>query len=541
MNIRNIIKVGSLSMTLMLGSCDNFFNGNPGDMLLEEDSYSNLNEVYSNFLGLTTTLQKASEQYVIMSELRGDLMEPTANAPTEFWDAWRYQATNGNTTVDPTPFYNIVVQSNDFLRHVVQFNKDYPNVMQENVYKGLISSTIANRAWAYLCIGKFYGEALYYDLSLSSDIDLSKQKMLPFDQLVDELIYFVLNGVDGVNGFSDLNWTEILNNSDYSWNRMSINSDALLSELYLWKGNYVDALKQLSKALCGQGMVGMSPGDNKWRLSASPYSKGNWVKIFSGAFTTTVDESVSVVPFDFSKDQTNNLQYWFSNLGSNVYYFKPTDSIISKYENTIRADKGKGDIYRGKNVSYLEVGNQMVINRYSIGKSTYSHDAPIFIYRASELFLMMAEALNGVGDVGAADSVLNVGFATSWDGSKMLPPFNTPLFTANSNILKDCLGVRGRAGVKPNYLRDFVAVDASFERKQAVMDSLIAEETGLELAFEGKRWFTLVRMARNHNRPAMLADEVVKKFPVGERSFYRTLLMDPQNWFIKYDQMHVIE
>lgn len=541
MNIKNIIKMGSLSLALLFGGCENFFEVKPGDMLLEKDSYSNLNEVYSSFLGLNTTLQKAAEKYVIMAELLGDNMEPTENAPTEFWDAWRFQATNGNEIVDPTIFYNIIVESNDFLRHIVKFNEEYPEIIPEDAYKGMISSAMANRAWAYMTVGKFFGEALYYDYALSSDIDLSKQKMLKFDELVDELIYFLNTGVAGVNGFYEINWTTILNNSDYSWNRMSISSDAVISELYLWDGNYVEAAKHLALTLNGLGIIKKNAGpSNKFSLNET-YAKGKWSTLFSGSFSSITDEAFTAVPYDFSKGQTNNLQYWFSNIGENVYYFRPTDSLISKYENTIRIDEGKGDIYRGKNVTYVESGKDMVINRYSLGKSSYSHDATIYIYRTSELFLMLAESLNALGDLAAADSLLNVGLATSWDGSKLLPPFNTPIFTANTYCLRNCLGVRGRAGVAPNYLRDFVAEDAPLEQKQAVLDSLIAEESALEQAFEGKRWFTLMRMARNHNRPAMLANEIVKKFPEGERESYRTFLMNPENWFIKYNQLHVIE
>ena len=541
MNIKNIIKVGSLSLALLVGGCENFFEVKPGDMLLEKDSYSNLNEVYSNFLGLNTTLQKAAEQYVIMAELLGDNMEPTENAPTEFWEAWRFQGTNGNEAIDPTIFYTIIVQSNDFLRHVVKFNNDYPEVIEETVYKGMVSSAMANRAWAYMTIGKFFGEALYYDLALSSDIDLSKQKMLKFDELVDELIYFLKTGVDGVDGFNAIDWTKILNNSDYSWNRMSINTDALISELYLWDQNYVDAAKHLTYTLNGLGMIGKNAGpSNKFSLNET-FAKGKWSNLFSGAFTETTDESFTAVPYDFSKNQTNNLQYWFSSAGENVYYFRPTDSLVSKYENTTRFDGGKGDIYRGRNVTYGESGKQKEILRYSLGKNSYSHDATIYIYRAAELHLMLTEALSALGDLAAADSLLNVGLATSWDGSKLLPPFNTPMFTANDNCLRNCLGIRGRAGVAPNYLRDFVSDDAPLERKQAVLDSLIAEESALEQAFEGKRWFTLMRMARNNNRPEMLANEIAKKFPEGERENYRTFLMNPANWFIKYDQQHVIE
>ena len=80
-----------------------------------------------------------------------------------------------------------------------------------------------------------------------------------------------------------------------------------------------------------------------------------------------------------------------------------------------------------------------------------------------------------------------------------------------------------------------VAEDASQARKVVVLDSLIAEEVGMECAYEGKRWFTLVRMARNLNEPDFLARQACLKFDQGERERYRQLLVDPQNWFIRYD------
>ena len=74
-----------------------------------------------------------------------------------------------------------------------------------------------------------------------------------------------------------------------------------------------------------------------------------------------------------------------------------------------------------------------------------------------------------------------------------------------------------------------------------MLDSLIAEEVALESAFEGKRWFTLLRMAKNSGQAAKLADQVCKKFPEGEREKYRQLLMNPENWFIKYNHLTVEE
>ena len=540
MKINNIIKTGALAVTLFIGGCGNFLDVDPDDTLLEENSFSNLNEVYSNFLGISTKLGDAAEQALLISELRADLMEPTTNAGENYWEIWRYQAGASNDVVNPVAFYNVILQVNDFLRHVTEFNRESPEAIEETYYKGMISSALASYCWAYLNIGKIYGEAVYHDMALSSDIDLSQAEVLKFDELIDRLIGLMQNGVEGIDAFHALDWTKILNNTDYSWNRMGINPDALISELYMWDGNYVEAARHLTLTLAGLGVINNSGSDTRWLLG-DLFEGSEWSSIWGGEFTGTAisKEAVSAVPYDFDRNQTNQLQYWFSNLSPNVYYFKPSDLLIEKYDKGKRKNKEEGD-YR-KDASIHEENGEMTIYRYTKGHEAYEHDAYIYIYRASDLWLMLAETLNQLGDIAAADSVLNVGLNSSWDGSELLAPFDVPSFTQNSSVLRSCLGVRGRAGMVPNYLRDYVAPDATLERKQWVLDSLIAEEVALESAFEGKRWFTLLRMAKNSGQSAKLADQVCKKFPEGEREKYRQLLMNPENWFIKYNHLTVEE
>lgn len=540
MKINKLIGTSVLAMTLFIGGCGNFLDVDPDDTLLEENSYSSLNEVYSNFLGISTKLGEAAEQAILISELRADLMEPTTNAGEKYWEIWRYQAGTSNEAVNPVAFYNVVLQVNDFLRHLTEFNRKNPEAIEETYYKGMISSAVADYCWAYLNIGKIYGEAVYHDLALSSEIDLSQTKVLAFDELIDHLIDVMQNGVEGIDAFHALDWTKILNNTDYSWNRMGINPDALVSELYMWDGNYVAAARHLTHTLSGLGVINNNGSDTRWLLG-DLFQNSKWGTIWGEAFTGTAisKEAVSAVPYDFDRNQTNHLQYWFSNLSPNVYYFKPAESLIEKYDTGKRKDKGEGD-YR-KAASINEEGGENTIYRYTKGHKAYEHDAYIYIYRAADLWLMLAETLNQLGDIAAADSVLNVGLNSSWNGSELLAPFDVPSFTQNSSVLKSCLGVRGRAGMAPNYVRDYVTPDATLERKQWVLDSLIAEEVALESAFEGKRWFTLLRMSRNSGQPAKIADQVCMKFPEGEREKYRQLLMNPENWFIKYNHLTVEE
>lgn len=541
MNMKNIIKAGALSFLLTTMGCGNFLDVNPDDMLLEEDNFSTVNEVYSNFLGLTTVLGPAAEQALIMAELKGDLLEPTANAPEKYWEIWRFEAGKNNDVVNPAPFYNVVIQVNDFLRHLIDFNDRKPGAITESYYKGMISAALADYCWAYLNIGKFYGEAAYYDLALSSEIDLSKAEMVKLDDLVNRLTALMHTGIRGVDGFQPLDWMKILNNTDASWNRMGINPDAVMSELYMWGGDYVNAAKHIAKTLAGQGIINNNGASTRWLLQAD-FAGLNWMVMWSGVFggSGTINEGISVIPYDNTKNQTNNLQYWFSSEAPNVYYFKPAESLVQKYEDAPLKHKGTGDLRTSATIDATDDAKKAVY-KYSLGKKPYEHDAPIYIYRAAELWLMLTEALNQMGDVAAADSLLNIGLVNSWDGSKLLPPFDSPTFTQNSSVLRACMGVRGRAGMAPNYLRNFVAEEASLDRKQFVLDSLIVEETGFEQAFEGKKWFTLLRMARNSNHPGILADMVCTKFPEGEREKYRQFLRNPENWFIKYNHLTVEE
>jgi hypothetical protein len=59
------------------------------------------------------------------------------------------------------------------------------------------------------------------------------------------------------------------------------------------------------------------------------------------------------------------------------------------------------------------------------------------------------------------------------------------------------------------------------------------DERAMELAFEGHRWFDLVRIARHRNDPAYLAEKVAAKFSDEEKRIaVQNHLMDMNNWYL---------
>jgi len=54
-----------------------------------------------------------------------------------------------------------------------------------------------------------------------------------------------------------------------------------------------------------------------------------------------------------------------------------------------------------------------------------------------------------------------------------------------------------------------------------------------QLAFEGERFYDLMRIARRRGDPSYLADKVAAKFPPPQREQVRQHLLNEDNWYLR--------
>ncbi len=375
-----------------------------------------------------------------------------------------------------------------------------------------------------------------------------------------------------------------INNADQTWEVTIWNSyamHALLGSMYLEQGNLTKAEEHFDKIIVN------STDNLRYQLDNS-FAYGSWGNIFN---SIDPKEHIFTIWFNKANFQQNQFQSFFEPFYMDKYMLKPTSWAISNWESTWRGQvisedqinpaKSKmlragipSDFYRGYGVSYLYIKNGNALSaqeymnmlflradgdtrganaimdgvdtmvwKYSVGKERYDMDANFIVYRAASIHLYMSEIY------------------THWVYLKEGVPYTYPLKALtflndgsnyDINVSRPQLGVRGRVGLGngidginvvniiythdpfTNEITGFIDLTGNLPAKQIYMEDQIMNERARELAFEGERFYDLMRISKRRNDPSYLAGKVAAKYNDGKYNEIYNKLMDPANWYINY-------
>ena len=552
----------------LLTSCSDFFSPDSDDQLLGDEYISSNTEMYSGFLGLMTKMQAVGDKEILLTETRGEFLQPTSNSTPELISLYNYDTDlQSNSYANPAGYYEVIIACNDYIEKMKEYRR-LPGV-DDDICQDLISSAVRVKVWAYKTLGEIYGEAVWFDDPITSVSELTAAngyQLLSITELIDKLISVMQTGVDGVATNRDINWIEWLDPSNVTsiasssyrkWNSMCPPYAGLMAELDLWKGAALDAQGTDARAYYQEAAdlmlsaLGTYINDESYS-GANPYwvpnagTSGRYQNLWL-AQDPYPCENVCAIIYDYKNNQTNTLVKHFSAEYPAEYLLCPTDSGIDRFTNSAKNPGGSSSETRYKYlVGNNSKGKYMSKFRQEGGRSgirtnAYEDDVHIYIYRATQYHMMLCEALNHLHRYVALSCVLNGGInsysteivdgtnPTEWEGF-------TRNWTADAewgNRKYYCEGIRGAFTLSARTIAD--TSTGTHAEAVRLNDMAILEETMLEFSCEGKVYPWMNRNVLRYGDPSIVADRVCPKYSDASlKSTVRQRIMDG-GYFVKYD------
>jgi hypothetical protein len=536
--------------------------------LVEYEKDNTLNHptdsVYS-VLGIINKIQVIADRTVLLGETRGDLVVTTEAASADLKRLANFELSQDNVYNQVSDYYAVINNCNYYIAHV-------DTAMQRRgrqVFKEEYAAVKAFRAWTYLQLVKAYGKVPLVFTPMMTEREAREALESEYSD-----IKAVCNAlIDDLTPYAnvDLPHFGTIANTDPDY--FFIPMKALLGDLCLWAEKYEDAARWYHDYLNDREKPVLMEYSNRitWK-SISSFDASN----ISDAYAIwSGDEVLSYIPmekqaFDGHISELNNV---FNSTTQNSYYFQLTPSksmrqlsaaqiYCMKYQaessttvDTIYAPRTGlfqelyvGDLRLVSN--YYEAslsGQDPYSERSSLYQSIYKHNGMrVMTYRSPMVYLHYAEALNRAGYPQSAFAVLKYGLcqdnlAQAVDAEEQtragdLIKFSTAVFT-----YKNTRGIHSRGSGDSDCNAHYVlpVPEAALSSLQdtiayqiPLVEDMIVDELALEGAFEGNRFYDLLRVASRPGRDAAyLADRVARRGGSLDVSLH-TKLMDKNNWFL---------
>jgi hypothetical protein len=365
----------------------------------------------------------------------------------------------------------------------------------------------------------------------------------------------------------------------------------LLGDLNLWAGNYKEAALNYYKYLSTRNgtnsayptstnSVMWGTFDTHWNSRSDSWSTNS----FLTESAATNSELISLIPGDSIPSEGNysQLRNLFNSNENNQYKVSliPSQRIVElsaaqKYCHLTRV----GDvIYAPDNLTDNESGDlrlssvwttsqnvrykNRIISDYSTLDKYYSSVRNVHIYRRTMVYLRMAEALNRAGYPRFAFAILKNGVNdrniesdiipyytadSTWIRQFKFPVLDYVLQTPARLGSENTMGIHSRGSGYSPYNEYYVLPDdttitdslARIAYQVEGVENMIVDEEALEFAFEGIRFYDLMRVALRRNNPSYLAARIYQrrgKDRVAEvKAEIGRDLTDTKNWFLRWN------
>lgn len=615
-NIKNTRILFLILCVIGTSSCSDMFETESKSVVFDH-TLSTANDSLYSALGILGQMQKLSERYVLMGELRGDLMSATEDAVEAIQEVANFNVSPSNTYCDVTDYYSVINNCNYAITYMDTslVNFDTKEMLPE------FAAIKTMRAWTYWQLALLRGDVQWMTEPIT---DLGQSNAEYPVKTIDELAEMLIEDLVPYIGIRELDYGFI---GDYSSQKYFIPLDLLLGDLYLYLNRYDEAAQAYYRYIYNHNVTVTWNYVTRF-TSEGNFSSSTFISSYSGEMLcglpshedpTGYHPELIRLAFNF-KPSVVPAASFVDSMALKPSFYRLNDGQQGLEAVCVGDQRGQGLTNGGGStpVSYGVYAEgydtKTLIAKYmNCAKShsgsdpqneyvnglTYTNIVPL--YRNSMVYLRLAEALNRSGRPSLALAVMCYGLrrdvvsgtnmkVNEWELNASYTNFTEDRFNDNRGTMGRGRGFAVDANAEevnrwigiPDFTRETVTVQDKdddgnplFEEVQATDDDgnllwedeaqtipvmeqkpvmitvgvhteesmndsilfvedLLVDEMAAETAFEGNRFFDLLRVARHRNEfPAYMAERVSRRFGKEGQASKKAELLNPDKWFLK--------
>lgn len=532
--------------------CDDLLDVDSTRMVTDEEYGSSTKDTLYSTFGILSQLQKLADSYVLLGELRADLLDVTETSDLSLKEINNFNVSKNNPYANIYDYYAVINSCNYLIHNIDSAVVDKGQKLNLRHYAAIKSI----RAWTYMQIALNFGSVNYTDKPILTVKDTEYSNELNFDQLADVLI-------SELSPLKEVTLPNIGRIGSYDVRTSYFPIRFLLGDLYLWKGEYQKAAQEYYDLMYENGLIVNQGVTSSWNVvnnTIGTYANLNWNSALSVGWSDVISAITCPTQYGQRSDLDSlNMQKQFAPTAQALSNWDNQTYFLNEQSNMLGDLRKYGSVWWQEKV-YPNSGTTVIFNkgedvakhyyimkymRYRQSESETYRPLNIPVYRVALLYLRYAEAVNRLNKPNLAFAVLKSGLSSQnfMLGKGFVPSeidslslsytdFSNTRFSNNAGIR-----MRGLGNTQNDTTFYRFATQPNMQDSVLYVENLIEQELALETAFEGNRFHDLMRIAFRRMKTgegdeSYLADKVAAKH-VNNQAAIRTKLLNSQNWYIK--------